>query len=137
MSDSHIAASTNLTVPARDGRRARPSTPLLTCLSTDDQACGLRAVTLQIEADRKLSLADMASVAGALGPILGRIAAAIAAGHYEAVVENPQFGEVIRYHGPDGEVFPHWGMAFDGGFVSSVGIQRSRRWRPRKQGALP
>ncbi len=126
----------NILSPVGRSRRYPPG-PLFTCVSTANEPFGIQAVTLDIEATWKLSLADMAVVGGALGPVLERIAVAIAAGEYQTVVENPNFPEVVRFHGPDGRVFPHWGMAMDGGFISSVGIRRSGLRRSGELGDKP
>jgi len=135
MHDSMADSSIESNITVRNGRPRRyPPGPLFSCLSTADEACSLVAVTLSIEAERKLSLADIAQVAAAMGSVFDRIAAAFAAGEYDAVVENPKFPEVTRFVGPDGEVFPHWGMAMDGGYMSSVGIRRSGIRRPGESG---
>jgi len=115
---------------ANAGHRRRSQAPLFSSLSHTDQAAHLHAVTLQIAASRKLSLYDVATVAAALGPVLGRISRDIAAGRYEAITPNPRYPDVVRFQGPDGVVFPHWGIAYPRGFASSVGITPSLYGHP-------
>jgi hypothetical protein len=100
--------------------------PLFTCLQTPEQSCRIRGVTLEIEAERKLHLDEMAAVSAILGTILRQMADA--ATGYEAVVEP---SGRTQYLGPDGDLIHHWGMAYEGGFVSSV-LLRGRRRRGKR-----